>query len=101
MPKFEKLDQIICNHDYAGTNGSEYDLCIKIQYKNSDKNDIILLMKVDQEETIYEGNLYREGIRASVLMNDSTSPDQIKVITKNNIMNAKNRNVVVNMISLS
>ena len=101
MPKFEKLDQIICNHDYAGKNGSEYDLCIKIQYKNSDKNDIILLMKVNQEETIYEGKLYREGIRASVLMNDSTSPDQIKVITKNNIMNAKNRNVVVNMISLS
>ena len=81
MPKFEKLDQIICNHDYAGKNGSEYDLCIKIQYQNGDKNDIILLMKVDQEETIYEGKLYREGIRASVLMNDSTSPDQIRVIT--------------------
>ena len=81
MPKFEKLDQIICNQDYAGKNGSEYDLCIKIQYQNGDKNDIILLMKVDQEETIYEGKLYREGIRASVLMNDSTSPDQIRVIT--------------------
>ena len=81
MPMFKKLDQIICNRDYAGQNGSEYDLCIKIQYKNSEKNDIILLMKVDKEETIYEGKLYGEGIRASVLMNDSTSPDQIRVIT--------------------
>ena len=58
-------------------------------------------MKVDKEETIYEGKLYREGIRASVLMNDSTSPDQIRVITKNNIVNAKNRTVVVNMTFLS
>ena len=81
MPMFEKLDQIICNQDYAGPNGSEYDLCIKIQYQNTEKNDIILLMKVDKEETVYEGKLYREGIRASVLMNDSTSPDEIRVIT--------------------
>ena len=81
MPMFKKLDQIICNQDYAGQNGSKYDLCIKIQYENSEKNDIILLMKVDKEQTIYEGKLYREGIRASVLMNDSTSPDEIRVIT--------------------
>ena len=91
----------MCNQAYAGQNGSEYDLCIKIQYQNTEKNDIMLLMKVDKEETIYEGKLYREGIRASVLMNDSTSPDQIRVITKNNITNAKNRIVVENMIFLS
>ena len=88
MPKFEKFDQIICNQDYGRENSSEYDLCIKIEYQNTEKNDIILLMKVDKEETIYEGKLYGEGIRASVLMNDSTSPDQIRVITKNIIINA-------------
>ena len=56
-----------------------YDMCIKTKYKDVTKNDIMVLRKVEDEQTIFEGTLLKEKIRVSVLIDNASFPDEMEV----------------------
>ena len=75
-PSFKKID---CG------NNKGYDLCLEVDYEDK-TDDIILLNKVTKatvgvqnDDTVFEGKLKREGRSVAVTIEDPTKPDDIEV----------------------
>ena len=72
---FERIEQNICTQIHYG-----YDVCIKVEYENKPKDDdLILLKKLNGEETVYEGVLHKEKRSVSVWIPDLSFPSEIQV----------------------
>ena len=79
IPKFERIDQVLCDQIHLGDQIG-YDLCIKVEFGNGTKSDIILLNNVHGEETVYEGILLKEKCLVSAFIEGRQSLDRIEVI---------------------
>ena len=73
------MDQILCDHFHVGDQHG-YDLCIKVEYENGAKNDIILLNKINGEETVFEGILLKEKCPVSAFRDDPSNLNNIEVL---------------------
>ena len=77
-PSFKKID---CG------NNKGYDLCLEVDYEDK-KDDVLLLNKVTKatvgvqnDDTVFEGKLKREGRSVAATIEDPTKPDEIEVET--------------------
>ena len=52
----------------------------KVEYENGTKNDIILLNKINGEETVFEGILLKEKCPVSAFREDPSNLDNIEVL---------------------
>ena len=73
------MDQILCDKIHVGDHHG-YDLCINVDYENGTKNDIILLNKIDGEETVFEGILLKEKCPVSAFREDPSNLNNIEVL---------------------
>ena len=60
-----------------------YDLCIEVTYELDNETDLLLLNKVQNEDTVFEGHLQTEGSSVAVTIEDTSNPDDIEVILLN------------------
>ena len=60
-----------------------YDLCIEVTYELDNETDLLLLNKVQNEDTVFEGHLQTEGSSVAVTIEDTSNPDDIEVILFN------------------
>ena len=77
-PSFKKID---CG------NSNGYDLCLEVDYEDK-RDDILLLNKVTKatvgvqnDDTVFEGKLKREGRSVAVTIEDPLKPDDVEVET--------------------
>ena len=49
-------------------------------YELDNETDILLLNKVQNEDTVFEGHLQTEGSSVAVTIEDTSNPDDIEVI---------------------
>ena len=75
------MDPVICDQIHFGDQHG-YDLCIKVEFGNGTKSDIILLNKIHGEETVYEGILLKEKCLVSAFIEDRQNLDRIEVIIR-------------------
>ena len=78
VPMFEPMDPILCDQIHVGDHHG-YDLCLQVKFGNGTKNDIILLNKINGEDTVYEGILLKEKCQVSVMRKESSILDKIEV----------------------
>ena len=57
---------------------SSFDLCLYVDYPDK-ADDMLLLKKVNGEETVFEGHLFKEKTSVCVVIQDATNPDDIEV----------------------
>ena len=69
-PTFTRID---CTR-YRG-----YNLCLRVDYDGGREDDIMLLKRVGNEETVFEGHLLYERNRVAVTIEDISNPDDIDV----------------------
>ena len=79
VPNFELMDPILCDQIHVGDHHG-YDLCLQVKFANGTKSDIILLNKIDGEDTVYEGILLKEKCHVSVMREESSILDKIEVL---------------------
>ena len=77
-PSFKKID--------CGKNKG-YDLCLEVDYEDK-RDDVLLLNKVTKatvgvqnDDTVFEGKLKREGRSVAVTIEDPLKPDDVEVET--------------------
>ena len=77
-PSFKKID---CG------NNKGYDLCLEVDYEDK-RDDVLLLNKVTKatvgvqnDDTVFEGKLKREGRSVAVTIEDPLKPDDVEVET--------------------
>ena len=63
-----------------------YDLCIEVRYELDNETDLLLLNKVQNEDTVFEGHLKTEGSSVAVTIEDTSNPDDIEVIILNSCL---------------
>ena len=63
-----------------------YDLCIEVTYELDNETDLLLLNKVQNEDTVFEGHLQTEGSSVAVTIEDTSNPDDIEVILPNSFL---------------
>ena len=63
-----------------------YDLCIEVTYELDNETDLLLLNKVQNEDTVFEGHLQTEGSSVAVTIEDTSNPDDIEVILLNSCL---------------
>ena len=56
-----------------------YDLCITVDFQDYLDNDTLLLNKVYEEDTIFEGNLMKQKTRVNAIFDDPLNMDNVKV----------------------
>ena len=73
-PTFQKIS---C--DFVPDNDN-YDLCLYVSFPDQ-ADDMLLLNKVHDEDTVFQGTLFSEGTRVCIIMEDASNPDDIEVKT--------------------
>ena len=75
-PTFKHVD---CN-DVKGIESSKsYDSCIAVDYVEDRDDDVLLLNRVKNESTVFEGHLLKEKTGVTVTIKNATDPDDIHV----------------------
>ena len=78
-PKFKVLD---CSTVKGVKNPKEYDKCIEVDYvKPTKEDDVLLLKKVKNEATVFEGRLLKEKSKVAVTIQNASDMDEIEVIS--------------------
>ena len=72
------MDPVICDQIHLGDQHG-YDLCIKVEFENGTKSDVILLNNIYGEETVYEGILLKEKCLVSAFIENRQNLDRIQV----------------------
>ena len=75
------MDPVICDQIHLGDQHG-YDLCIKVEFENGTKSDVILLNNIYGEETVYEGILLKEKCLVSAFIENRQNLDRIQVINQ-------------------
>ena len=75
------MDAVLCDQIHLGDQHG-YDLCIKVEFGNGTKSDVILLNNIHGEETVYEGILLKEKCLVSAFIEDRQNLDRIEVIIR-------------------
>ena len=75
-PDFKTVD---CGDVKGLRRAKHYDLCLEVDYEIDKEDDILVLHKVNGEDTVFEGRLLKEKSRVSVSIEDASDPDDVEV----------------------
>ena len=75
-PDFKNVD---CRDVKGLRRAKRYDLCLEVDYEIDKEDDILVLHKVNGQDTVFEGRLLKEKSRVSVSIEDASDPDDVEV----------------------